>query len=195
MNTLPYTPKHKKNMTGLLVARNDNGNYGKLVLYKLPKNKLIYGPAQIEAQIDQNTEISKEFSLWNSSGSTYTRGDMFVIPIEDSLMYVEPVYLESTNSAIPEVKRVIAVYDNKIAYKKTLSEAMSALFGSSLEKQEAASTKPGAKSKDGDKDSKKLGEEANEIFKKALSAQKDGDWAEYGKLQKKLQKILAKLAR
>ena len=182
-------------MTGLLVARNDNGNYGKLVLYKLPKNKLIYGPAQIEAQIDQNTEISKEFSLWNSSGSTYTRGDMFVIPIEDSLMYVEPVYLESTNSAIPEVKRVIAVYDNKIAYKKTLSEAMSALFGSSLEKQEAASTKPGAKSKDGDKDSKKLGEEANEIFKKALSAQKDGDWAEYGRLQKKLQKILAKLAR
>ena len=195
VNTLPYTPKHKKNMTGLLVARNDNGNYGKLVLYKLPKNKLIYGPAQIEAQIDQNTEISKEFSLWNSSGSTYTRGDMFVIPIENSLMYVEPVYLESTNSAIPEVKRVIAVYDNKIAYKKTLSEAMSALFGSSLEKQEAASTKPGAKSKDGDKDSKKLGEEANEIFKKALSAQKDGDWAEYGRLQKKLQKILAKLAR
>ena len=87
VNTLPYTPKHKKNMTGLLVARNDNGNYGKLVLYKLPKNKLIYGPAQIEAQIDQNTEISKEFSLWNSSGSTYTRGDMFVIPIEDSLMW------------------------------------------------------------------------------------------------------------
>ena len=108
---------------------------------------------------------------------------------------MEPVYLESTNSAIPEVKRVIAVYDNKIAYKKTLSEAMSALFGSSLEKQEAASTKSGTKGKDSDKDSKKLGEEANEIFKKAVDAQKDGDWAEYGRLQKRLQKILAKLAR
>ena len=79
-------------------------NYGDLILYQMPKNKAVYGPMQVEAQIDQNTEISKEFSLWDSSGSKYSRGNMFVVPIEDSLLYIEPVYLEATNSSIPEVK-------------------------------------------------------------------------------------------
>ena len=84
-------------MTAIMMARNDGKNYGQLVVYKLPKNKTVYGPMQIEAQIDQNTEISKEFSLWNSSGSKYRRGDIFVIPIDESLLYVEPVYLEASN--------------------------------------------------------------------------------------------------
>ena len=92
INSIPFTPSGKKNMTGLLVARNDGDNYGELIIYRLPKDKVIYGPMQIESQIQtRNTEISKEFSLWNSSGSKYTRGDMFVIPIDDSLLYVEPV--------------------------------------------------------------------------------------------------------
>lgn len=131
VNTIPYTPKDKDNMMSLFVARNDGEHYGELVLYQLPKSKITYGPMQIEAQIDQNTEISKEFSLWNSSGSTYTRGNMFVIPIEDSLIYVEPVYLEASNSAIPEVKRVIVAYNDRIAYEPTLAEALASLFGKS----------------------------------------------------------------
>ena len=84
---------------------------------------------QIESQIDQNTEISKEFSLWNSSGSKYTRGDMFVIPINDSILYVEPVYLEaSSDTSLPEVKRVIVAYGDRIAYEPTLAEALISLF-------------------------------------------------------------------
>ena len=78
VNSIPFTPKDKKNLTGLLVARNDGDNYGKLVLYQMPKSKIVYGPMQVEAQIDQNTEISKEFSLWNSSGSSYSRGKMCI---------------------------------------------------------------------------------------------------------------------
>ena len=84
---------------------------------------------QVEAQIDQSPEISKEFSLWNSSGSQYSRGNMFIVPIEDSLLYIEPVYLEATNSSIPEVKRVIVVYGDRIAYEPTLAEALNSLFG------------------------------------------------------------------
>ena len=121
ISSIPFTPKGKQNMTALMIARNDGDNYGKLVLYQFPKSKTVYGPMQIEAQIDQNTEISKEFSLWDSNGSKYTRGNMFVIPIDDSLLYVEPVYLEATNSSIPEVKRVIVVYGDEIAYESTLA--------------------------------------------------------------------------
>ena len=129
VNSIPFTPKDKKNLMGLLVARNDGQEYGKLVLYQMPKSKIVYGPMQVEAQIDQNTEISKEFSLWSSSGSKYSRGNLFVIPIEDSLLYVEPVYLEATNSSIPEVKRVIVVYGDNIAYEATLAEALTSMFG------------------------------------------------------------------
>lgn len=126
---VPFTPKSKQNMTALMMARNDGENYGQLLVYKFPKSKTVYGPMQIEAQIDQNTEISKEFSLWNSSGSKYRRGDLFVIPIKDSLMYVEPVYLEASNQAIPEMKRVIVAYGDRISYSSNLEEALEDLFG------------------------------------------------------------------
>ena len=122
INMVPFTPKSKQNMTAIMMGRNDGDNYGQLIVYTMPKNKTIYGPMQIEAQIDQNTEISKEFSLWKQSGSKYKRGDLFVIPIGTSLLYVEPVYLEATNQAIPEVKRVIVAYQDKIAYEPTLAK-------------------------------------------------------------------------
>ena len=120
-------------MVAWLAARNDGDNYGELVLYQFPKSRTIYGPEQIEAQIDQNTEISKEFSLWNSSGTKYSRGNMFIIPINSSILYVEPVYLEATNSSIPEVKRIIVAYDDKIAYEETLAECLVSLFGEQAE--------------------------------------------------------------
>lgn len=130
INSIPYTPTDKRNMTALLVARNDGEHYGELILYQFPKDRITYGPMQIESQIDQHPEISKEFSLWNSSGSTYIRGNMFVIPIEESIVYVEPVYLEASNTgSLPEVKRVIVAYGDRIAYEETLGEALDALFG------------------------------------------------------------------
>ena len=99
INSIPFTPKSKQNMTALMVARNDGDHYGELVLYTVPKSKTVYGPMQIEAQINQNTEISADFTLWSSKGTTYSRGNLFIIPIEDSLVYVEPVYLEASASA------------------------------------------------------------------------------------------------
>ena len=193
VNTIPYTPRDKQNMMGLLVARNDGEHYGEMVLYQLPKSKIVYGPMQIEAQIDQSTEISKEFSLWNSSGSTYTRGNMFVIPIEDSLIYVEPVYLEATNSSIPEVKRVIVAYNDKIAYEATLGEALASLFGTDSTPQTPSSPSDG-NGTDTEYTMTELVQLANEAFANAQSAQQSGDWAKYGQYLGQLQKYLNMLS-
>jgi uncharacterized membrane protein (UPF0182 family) len=129
VTTLPYTPSGKSNMTGILMARHDGPLYGQLVLYRLPKDRIIYGPEQIEAQINQDAEISKEFSLWNNSGSSYLRGNMFVIPVEDELLYVEPIYLEASTGSLPEVKRVVMYYGDQLAYEPTLAECLDKLFG------------------------------------------------------------------
>ena len=194
INMIPFTPKSKQNMTAVMMARNDGANYGQLIVYTMPKNKTVYGPMQIEAQIDQNTEISKEFSLWASSGSTYKRGDLFVIPIGTSLMYVEPVYLEASNQAIPEVKRVIVAYQDKIAYEATLGEALESLFGASTEGNRADSVIDGGSAEEGTSDDiKSLINKAQNAYNKAIEAQKNGDWAEYGKYIGQLEKYLTQL--
>lgn len=190
VNSIPYTPKNKKNMTGLLVARNDGANYGELVLYQMPKSKVVYGPRQVEALIDQNTEISKEFSLWDSAGSTYSRGNLFVIPIEDSLIYVEPVYLEAKEDSIPEVKRVIVVYGNRIAYEETLAEALNSMFGegSANDNNTAASESSGESG--GQMSQAEIITKAQEAFTNAEEAQKNGDWAKYGQYINELKNYL-----
>jgi uncharacterized membrane protein (UPF0182 family) len=202
VNSIPFTPSDKQNLSGLLMARNDGEHYGQLVLFKLPKSKVTYGPEQIESLIDQNTEISKEFSLWDSNGSKYTRGNMFVIPIDDSLLYVEPVYLEATNTSIPEVKRVIVAYGDKIAYEPTLAEALDAMFGegagegysgeTSGNARKTSSTSASSAAKAGSSRAELI-EDAQDAFDKAQEARKDGDWAEYGSYLDKMEKALEKL--
>lgn len=193
INSIPYTPTGKRNMTGLLVARNDGEYYGELVLYQFPKDRIIYGPMQIESQIDQSPEISKEFSLWNSSGSTYIRGNMFVIPIEDSLVYVEPVYLEAANTgSLPEVKRVIVAYGDRIAYEPTLGGALDSLFGTGT----GTTQEPGDQDKpqaNGDSSVEELIRLANEAFKNATAAQQSGDWSSYGQYLRQLEQYLNRL--
>lgn len=195
VNSIPFTPKDKKNMTGLMMARNDGEHYGELVVYKFPKSKVVYGPRQVEAQIDQDTEISKDFSLWSNAGSTYSRGNMFVIPIEDSLLYVEPVYLEASESSIPEVKRVIVVYGDEIAYEETLGEALNDLFGDGTAQEPS---KPGET--DGNKPQggtssniKALINKANDAYDNAQEALKTGDFAKYGEYMDDLEKYLRKM--
>lgn len=199
VNSIPFTPKDKKNLTGLLVARNDGEEYGELVLYQMPKSKIVYGPMQVEAQIDQNTEISKEFSLWNSSGSKYSRGNMFVVPIEESLLYIEPVYLEATNSSIPEVKRVIVAYGDSIAYEATLAEALDSLFGegSATESGGDEEASEGGASTGSDKElsQTEIIRNAQEAFENAQQAQQDGDWAKYGEYLNELDKYLNMLSK
>lgn len=194
INMIPFTPKSKQNMTAIMMARNDGNRYGQLLVYKFPKNKTVYGPMQIEAQIDQNTEISKEFSLWNSSGSKYRRGDLFVIPINNSIMYVEPVYLEASNQAIPEMKRVIVAYGDKIAYESTLEDALADLFGEDENggQSQSASASSG-KNNSGKSNTKELIQKANEAYENAVNAQKSGNWKKYGDYLDELEKYLNQL--
>jgi len=178
-------------MMALFIARNDGDNYGKLVLYQFPKSKTVYGPEQIEGLIDQNTEISKDFSLWSSAGSDYSRGNLFVIPIKDSLLYVEPIYLEASNAAIPEVKRVVVVYGDQIAYESTLGDALKSLFGSS-----GGADTTGTTVSDSNKKLSKSEyiQKAQDAYDSAQSALKDGDWTAYGKYMKELSNYLGKLS-
>lgn len=194
INMIPFTPKSKQNMTAIMMARNDGNRYGQLLVYKFPKNKTVYGPMQIEAQIDQNTEISKEFSLWNSSGSKYRRGDLFVIPINHSIMYVEPVYLEASNQAIPEMKRVIVAYGDKIAYESTLGDALADLFGEDENSgQSQSASASSGKNNSGKSNTKELIQKANEAYENAVNAQKSGNWKKYGDYLDELEKYLNQL--
>ena len=196
-NSIPFTPRSKQNMTALMVARNDGEDYGSLVLYQFPKSRTIYGPEQIEAQIDQNTEISKEFSLWKSSGTSYRRGNMFVVPINSSILYVEPVYLEATNSSIPEVKRIIVAYDDKIAYEETLAECLVTLFGDDAEKGVGTSDGSAQTGTAGDEKltTRELAALAAAAYENAQKAMQQGDWSKYGKYLDELEGYLNELTK
>ena len=124
----PYTPVSRPNLIAWLAARSDGDDYGKLLLYKFPKQKLVYGPKQIEALINQDPVISQQISLWNREGSRAIQGNLLIIPIEQSLLYVEPLYLEAEQNSLPTLVRVIVVYENQIVMAETLDEAISAIF-------------------------------------------------------------------
>ncbi|NES02999.1 MAG: UPF0182 family protein [Okeania sp. SIO2F4] len=125
---LPYTPASRNNLIAWLAARSDEENYGKLLLYQFPKERLIYGPEQIEALINQDPEISQQISLWNREGSKAIQGNLLVIPINKSLLYVEPIYLEAEQNSLPTLTRVIVSYENRIVMKATLDEALREVF-------------------------------------------------------------------
>lgn len=125
---LPFTPKERTNLVAWLAARSDGDNYGKLLLYTFPKQILVYGPEQIEARINQDPVISQQISLWNRQGSRVIQGNLLIIPIEQSLLYVEPLYLESTQNKLPTLVRVIVAYENRIVMAQTLQQAIAAIF-------------------------------------------------------------------
>jgi uncharacterized membrane protein (UPF0182 family) len=125
---VPYTPQGKSNLSAWMVARSDGENYGKLDVYTFPKQKLVYGPSQIVARINQDAEISRQVSLWDQRGSSVIQGTLLVIPIEESLIYVRPLYLKADEGKIPELKRVIVGYEDNIAMERTLDEALKKIF-------------------------------------------------------------------
>ena len=124
----PYTPTSRPNLIAWLAARSDGAEYGKLLLYKFPKQKLIYGPNQIEALINQDPVISQQISLWNREGSRAIQGNLLIIPIEESLLYVEPLYIEAEENSLPALTRVIVIYENQIVMAETLDEGINAIF-------------------------------------------------------------------
>ena len=126
---LPFTPSNRNNMIGWVAGRCDGDNYGKLLVYNFPKSRLIDGPLQIEARIDQNAQLSSQFTLWNQQGSRVLRGHLLVIPIGRSLLYVEPVYLRAESSPMPELRLVVLAIQDRIGFGKSFDEAMTSLFG------------------------------------------------------------------
>ncbi len=135
---LPFTPASRNNMIGWMAGRCDGENYGKLLIYNFPKSRLIDGPLQIEARIDQNAQLSSQFTLWNQQGSHVLRGHLLVIPIGKSLLYVEPIYLKAESSPMPELRLVVLAIQDRLGYGKTFDEAMINLFG-----EPQAEQKPG----------------------------------------------------
>lgn len=194
---LPFTPLNRGNMISWLAARNDGENYGNLILYQFPKEGHIFGPMQIEARIDQDSEISQQLSLWDQRGSQVLRGNLLVLPIENSILYIEPIFLQAEQSNIPELSRVIVAYEDQIVMKDTLEDSLSVLFGDITVKDDVAKPLPEDDISDqetiGDQTTAELIETANKIYKEAIEKQKMGDWAGYGNALKELETILNKL--
>ena len=189
--TNQYTPQNKDNMIALLAARNDGENYGELVLYEFPKTKVIPGPNMIETKIDQDTNISSQLTLWSQLGSDVLRGNTVVIPIEESLLYVEPIYLKSdTDSNFPEMKMVVVSYGDKILMEPTLHTAINRLFG--ISEQEPGRPQVPDEEYD-DTNINDLIIKANEVFNDANEASQNGNWAEYGRKINELERLLNQL--
>ncbi len=189
--TNQYTPQNKDNMIALLAARNDGENYGELVLYEFPKTKVIPGPNMIETKIDQDTNISSQLTLWSQLGSDVLRGNTLVIPIEESLLYVEPIYLKSdTDSNFPEMKMVVVSYGDKILMEPTLDTAINRLFG--ITEQEPGRPQVPDEEYD-DTNINDLIIKANEVFNDANEASQNGNWAEYGRKINELERLLNQL--
>lgn len=170
----PFSPANKKNMIAWMTARSDGPDYGKLLVFDFPKNRLVFGPQQMEARIDQEPEISRQLSLWNQRGSRVIRGNLLVIPINDTLLYVEPIYLEAEETQLPELKRVIVGFAGRVAMGVSFDDAVKNLFVG-----DAAPTPSG----DDDKldTVKSLASEAASQYEAATAALKAGDFTEYGK--------------
>jgi uncharacterized membrane protein (UPF0182 family) len=128
----PFTPLNKQNMVAWMAARCDGENYGKLLVYEFSKQRLIYGPEQVEARVNQDPAISEQIALWNEHGSRVNLGTLLVIPIETSLLYVQPLYLEAEQGRLPQLTRVIAAYEDRVVMEPTLAQALEALFSPTL---------------------------------------------------------------
>lgn len=195
-----YTPKDLRNMTAMLVARNDGEHYGELVLYDLPRDRNIYGPMQIENRIDQRSDISESFSLWDQGGSSVIRGNLMVIPIENSILYVEPIYLAAEGGqSLPEVKQVIVAYGDQVVMYPTLAEGLNAIFADRLgemeeDLEEAVDEETSEEVLEEFMDLQELIQEANEILDAANESLREGNWQEYGEYMERLEELLIEMA-
>jgi uncharacterized membrane protein (UPF0182 family) len=175
----PFTPQKRANMISWIAARCDFPEYGKMLFYELPKEKLIYGPMQIEAMIDQNTTIAQQLTLWDQKGSRVIRGNLIAVPIENSFLYVVPLYLTAEGTDFPQLKRVIVISGDKVAMEPTLDEAIQAVVGTQPPQgaAQAPRAQPG------------LGQ-ARAQFDAAQKAMQQGDWGDFGKTMDALKRLL-----
>jgi uncharacterized protein len=199
---LPFTPRQKDNLSAWMAARTDGDHYGRLVVFQFPKQTVIFGPRQVAARISQDQVIAPQITLWNQQGSEVIQGTLLVIPIEESLLYIRPLYLRAAGGRIPELKRVIVAYQNQIVMEETLDEALGRLFprGGSVGTPPAAPVEaPGARTTAPQPapsaEVAALTTQAREIYDRAMKAQREGNWALYGEEIKRLGEVLAELSK
>lgn len=194
----PFTPRGKDNLAAWMVARMDGENYGKLSVYRFPKQSLVYGPKQIANRINQDTDISRQLTLWDQKGSEVIRGELLVIPIDESLIYVQPIYLRAEGGSIPELKRIVVAHENRVVMGESLEEGLNALFGSGAAAQARVSVQDslstlgveqsvvggGVVPTTGAAPSGAVADllrEAQTHYDRAIAAQRAGNWADYGR--------------
>jgi uncharacterized membrane protein (UPF0182 family) len=203
---LPFTPRSKDNLSAWMVARSDGSHYGHLLVFRFPKQKIVYGPRQIVGRINQDQVISPQITLWNQQGSEVKWGNLLVIPIEESLLYVRPLYLRSPEGKIPELKRVIVAYQSQIVMAETLNDALAQIFGRSAVaalssdrlQSSATSVVPATvatpePAESHEPSTSDLVAEAQSHYDRAEKALRDGDFALFGDELKKLGEALDKL--
>jgi uncharacterized membrane protein (UPF0182 family) len=203
----PFTPRQKDNLAAWIVARNDGANYGKLAVYRFPRQSLVFGPNQIVNRINQDTEVSRQITLWDQRGSEVLRGELLVLPIGGALIYVQPLYLRAQGGRIPELKRVVAAHEGRVAMAETLDGALAALLanGTGVVAAAPSVTEPAAADTTA---AATLGEtpagavpagaatlvrQARDHYDRARAAQRADDWATYGAEMKRLGEVLRQL--
>ncbi|MET3682661.1 uncharacterized membrane protein (UPF0182 family) [Alkalibacillus flavidus] len=195
----PYTPRNRQNMVAWMGARNDGDNYGELVVYEFPKQRNVYGPQQIENRINQHSEISQELNLWSQGGSRVIRGNLLTIPIEDTVLYVEPVYIESSNeTSLPEVKQVIVAYEEEIVMEATFDEALEKVLALSNDDIPDAGTDDESDSEDPSNDTsdapsveaQETLDEVSDLFEEYRNALSNGNWEEAGQIMDDIETII-----
>ncbi len=201
MLMLPFTPLNKPNLTAWLAARCDLPQYGQLLVYRFPKGKQVAGPMQVENFISQEPEISQQISLWNTQGSRVLRGNLLILPMNNSLLYVEPIYIQSEDekTAIPELRRVVIGYGNEVVWGESLDEALVKMFGRGTSEQTTTTatttvetaTDPGTNQTP----LRSLIQQASRHFNQAQEAQRTGDWTGYGQSLQLLEETLRQLER
>jgi len=191
---LPYTPRQKDNLAAWMVARSDGENYGKLMVFQFPKQTVIFGPRQVAARISQDQVIAPQITLWNQQGSEVIQGNLLVIPIEESLLYIRPLYLRAAGGRIPELKRVVVAYQNHIVMEETLDEALERLFPTTGAPQRVTSAQQrSVESGSATAPASGPAAEAQQHYQRALEAQRAGDWARYGEEIRQLGEALKRL--
>ena len=179
----PFTPQKRDNMIAWMATKCDFPDYGQMLFYQLPKEKLVYGPMQVEAMIDQNPIISEQLTLWNQKGSRVIRGNLIAAPIENSFLYVVPVYLTAEGTDFPQLKRVIVISGDKLAMEPTIGEAIQSVFGG--QQTQAASPTQAAPRETPE------WAQARALFDEAQKALQQGDWEKFGKAMDALKRILS----
>jgi uncharacterized membrane protein (UPF0182 family) len=189
---LPFTPQNRTNMIAWLAAKSDGEDYGKIISYSFPKQEIVYGPAQIEARISQDTFISQQISLWDQRGSKVIRGNLLAIPIDDALLYVEPLYLQAEQSKMPELRRVIVAHGDKIVMEPTLEQSLARIFGEVQTDTVQEPLEPGVQ-----QPATSIGElakRAQQLYNEAQDKLKSGDWAGYGEVMTSLEQTISEMA-